>query len=125
MNEADSGNIQVTHTSLRKVHTRKAAFKEPPCLEVDDLAWLKSLRTSLTDGEYHFLMVLAATPVRLVMSDRFDFGVLPFGLINAVVYQYPAWYCCLCIRSEAQVFPLVGRQPSCCNEFGVGSKHLL
>ncbi|KAJ5700335.1 hypothetical protein N7536_003348 [Penicillium majusculum] len=46
------------HTPLMKVRTREEALKDTPYLEVDDLAWLKSLRTWLSDKEWHSLMVL-------------------------------------------------------------------
>ncbi|CAI7667286.1 uncharacterized protein N7487_011192 [Penicillium crustosum] len=46
------------HTPLMKVRTREEALKDTPYLEVDDLAWLKSLRAWLSDKEWHLLMVL-------------------------------------------------------------------
>jgi hypothetical protein len=56
--------IQVRpHTPLMKVRTREEALQETPYLEVDDLAWLKSLRSWLSDHEWHTLMV--SNPQRL------------------------------------------------------------
>ena len=45
------------HTPLMKVRTHEEAMKETPFLEVDDLAWLKSLRSWLSVREWHMLMV--------------------------------------------------------------------
>ena len=57
INKLTRGTIR-PHTPLMKVRTKEEALKETPYLEVDDLAWLKSLRTWLTDEEWHSLMVL-------------------------------------------------------------------
>jgi hypothetical protein len=40
-----------------KVRTREEALKEAPYLEVDDMAWLRSLRSWLSDQEWKTLMV--------------------------------------------------------------------
>lgn len=40
-----------------KVRTYDEAMKETPFLEVDDHAWLKSLRLWLSEDEWHALMV--------------------------------------------------------------------
>lgn len=45
------------HTPRMRVRTRKEAVKETPYLEVDDLSWLESLRSWLSDEEWHLLMV--------------------------------------------------------------------
>ncbi|OQE29818.1 hypothetical protein PENSTE_c002G07051 [Penicillium steckii] len=45
------------HTPLMKVRTREEALTETPYLKVDDLAWLKSLRSWLSDHEWNSLMV--------------------------------------------------------------------
>ncbi|CAI7657040.1 unnamed protein product [Penicillium manginii] len=45
------------HTPLMKVRTREEALKEAPYLEVDDMAWLRSLRSWLSDQEWKTLMV--------------------------------------------------------------------
>lgn len=46
------------HTPLMKVRTKEEALQEKPFLEIDDKAWLKSLRSWLADSEWHSLMVL-------------------------------------------------------------------
>ncbi|KAL4876973.1 hypothetical protein BJY04DRAFT_210226 [Aspergillus karnatakaensis] len=45
------------HTPHMKVRTQEEALKETPYLEVDDLAWLRSLRSWLSDEEWNALMV--------------------------------------------------------------------
>lgn len=45
------------HTPRMKVRTREEALKETPYLEVDDLTWLKSLRSWMSDEEWNLLMV--------------------------------------------------------------------
>ncbi|KAF4775182.1 hypothetical protein HER10_EVM0007511 [Colletotrichum scovillei] len=45
------------HTPRMKVRTHEAAMRETPYLEVDDAAWLKSLRSWLSDEEWDLLMV--------------------------------------------------------------------
>ncbi|GAB1201972.1 hypothetical protein APSETT445_000570 [Aspergillus pseudonomiae] len=45
------------HTPRMKVRTYDEAMKETPFLEVDDHAWLKSLRSWLSADEWHTLMV--------------------------------------------------------------------
>lgn len=40
-----------------KVRTREEALKETPYLEVDDMAWLRGLRSWLSDQEWKTLMV--------------------------------------------------------------------
>ncbi|KAL2873686.1 hypothetical protein SGCOL_011169 [Colletotrichum sp. CLE4] len=45
------------HTPRMKVRTHEAAMRETPYLEVDDVAWLKSLRSWLSDEEWDLLMV--------------------------------------------------------------------
>lgn len=40
-----------------KVRTREEALRETEYLVIDDLAWLKSLRSWLTAEEWHFMMV--------------------------------------------------------------------
>lgn len=45
------------HTPRMKVRTREDALKETPYLEVDDGAWLTSLRRWLSDEEWQLLMV--------------------------------------------------------------------
>ncbi|KAJ6028865.1 hypothetical protein N7540_004441 [Penicillium herquei] len=45
------------HTPLMKVRTREEALTETPYLKVDDLAWLNSLRSWLSDEEWKLLMV--------------------------------------------------------------------
>ncbi|KAJ0306231.1 hypothetical protein COL516b_004686 [Colletotrichum fioriniae] len=45
------------HTPRMKIRTHEAAMKETPYLEVDDAAWLKSLRSWLSDEEWDLLMV--------------------------------------------------------------------
>ncbi|KAL4812529.1 hypothetical protein BDW67DRAFT_178668 [Aspergillus spinulosporus] len=45
------------HTPQMKVRTPEEALTETPYLEVDDLAWLRSLRSWLSDEEWHALMV--------------------------------------------------------------------
>ncbi|KAJ5396584.1 hypothetical protein N7509_004697 [Penicillium cosmopolitanum] len=45
------------HTPLMKVRTREEALKETPYLEVDDMAWLRGLRSWLSDQEWKTLMV--------------------------------------------------------------------
>ncbi|KAI0486361.1 amidohydrolase 2, partial [Xylaria cf. heliscus] len=45
------------HTPRMRVRSQEEALKETPFLEVDDLAWLKSLRSWLSDEEWHLLMV--------------------------------------------------------------------
>ncbi|KAJ5087180.1 hypothetical protein N7456_010796 [Penicillium angulare] len=54
------------HTPLMKVRTREEALTETPYLEVDDLAWLESLRSWLSDDEWRMLMV--ENPKRLYDS---------------------------------------------------------
>ncbi|TDZ47444.1 2-pyrone-4,6-dicarbaxylate hydrolase [Colletotrichum trifolii] len=45
------------HTPRMEVRTREAALAETPCLDVDDAAWLRSLKSWLTDEEWELLMV--------------------------------------------------------------------
>ncbi|KAF5565863.1 hypothetical protein FNAPI_1411 [Fusarium napiforme] len=45
------------HTPRMKVRSHEEAMKETPFLEVDDEAWLWSLREWLSDQEWHMLMV--------------------------------------------------------------------
>lgn len=45
------------HTPLMRVRTKDEALTETPYLEVDDVAWLKSLRSWLSDYEWKTLMV--------------------------------------------------------------------
>ncbi|KAL5046711.1 hypothetical protein BDW71DRAFT_63564 [Aspergillus fruticulosus] len=45
------------HTPQMKVRTQEEALTETPYLKVDDLAWLRSLRSWLSDEEWHALMV--------------------------------------------------------------------
>ncbi|CAI7592218.1 unnamed protein product [Penicillium pancosmium] len=45
------------HTPLMKVRKKYEAFKKTPYLEVDDMAWLRSLRSWLSDQEWKTLMV--------------------------------------------------------------------
>ncbi|RAH80527.1 amidohydrolase 2 [Aspergillus japonicus CBS 114.51] len=45
------------HTPHMKVRTPEEALKPTPYLEVDDLAWLQSLRSWLSEEEWHLLMV--------------------------------------------------------------------
>ena len=45
------------HTPRMRVRSREEALKETPFLEVDDEAWLRSLKTWLTDEEWDLLMV--------------------------------------------------------------------
>ncbi|KAL4758067.1 uncharacterized protein BDW70DRAFT_170615 [Aspergillus foveolatus] len=45
------------HTPQMKVRTPEEALIETPYLEVDDLAWLRSLRSWLSNEEWHALMV--------------------------------------------------------------------
>ncbi|KAL4738802.1 hypothetical protein BDV11DRAFT_205649 [Aspergillus similis] len=45
------------HTPQMKVRTPEEALTEAPYLEVDDLAWLRSLRSWLSYEEWHSLMV--------------------------------------------------------------------
>ncbi|KAL3434576.1 hypothetical protein BDV09DRAFT_185805 [Aspergillus tetrazonus] len=45
------------HTPQMKVRTPEEALTETPYLIVDDLAWLRSLRSWLSDEEWHALMV--------------------------------------------------------------------
>ncbi|KAJ3959507.1 hypothetical protein N0V92_003893 [Colletotrichum tropicale] len=44
------------HTPRMKVRTHEAAMKETPYLEVDDAAWLRSLKSWLSDEEWDLLM---------------------------------------------------------------------
>lgn len=46
-----------------KVRTHEEAMRETPYLKVDDLAWLKSLRSWLTADEWDMMMV--SNPERL------------------------------------------------------------
>ncbi|KAL4926349.1 uncharacterized protein BDV17DRAFT_156163 [Aspergillus undulatus] len=46
------------HTPLMKVLTPEEALKETPYLNIDDLAWLRSLRSWLSDEEWNTLMVI-------------------------------------------------------------------
>jgi hypothetical protein len=50
-------SVDRPHTPLMKVRTREEALKEAPYLEVDDMAWLRSLRSWLSDQEWKTLMV--------------------------------------------------------------------
>ncbi|KAI9925265.1 hypothetical protein ASPWEDRAFT_187669 [Aspergillus wentii DTO 134E9] len=45
------------HTPHMKVRTHEEAIRETPYLKVDDLAWLRSLRSWLSDEEWNLLMV--------------------------------------------------------------------
>ncbi|WQF87629.1 Putative metal-dependent hydrolase [Colletotrichum destructivum] len=45
------------HTPRMKTRTREAAMAETPFLEVDDEAWLRSLRSWLSDEEWDLMMV--------------------------------------------------------------------
>ncbi|KAJ0291479.1 hypothetical protein CBS470a_003476 [Colletotrichum nupharicola] len=45
------------HTPRMKVRTHEAAMKETPYLEVDDAAWLRSLKSWLSDEEWDLLMI--------------------------------------------------------------------
>ncbi|KAF9876831.1 amidohydrolase 2 [Colletotrichum karsti] len=45
------------HTPRMKVRTKEAALKETPYLEVDDAAWLRSLKGWLSDEEWDLLML--------------------------------------------------------------------
>ena len=45
------------YTPLMRVRTKEEALIETPYLEVDDVAWLKSLRSWLSDYEWKTLMV--------------------------------------------------------------------
>ncbi|GAP83342.2 putative amidohydrolase 2 [Rosellinia necatrix] len=45
------------HTPRMRLRSREEALEETPFLEVDDLAWLNSLRSWLSDEEWHLLMV--------------------------------------------------------------------
>ncbi|KAF4341949.1 amidohydrolase 2 [Fusarium beomiforme] len=45
------------HTPRMKIRSHEEAMKETPFLEVDDEAWLWSLREWLSDQEWHLLMV--------------------------------------------------------------------
>lgn len=45
------------HTPRMRVRTREEAMKETPYLEVDDLSWLGSLRSWLSDEEWNLMMV--------------------------------------------------------------------
>lgn len=45
------------HTPRMKVRTHEAAMKETPYLEVDDAAWLRSLKSWLSDEEWDLLMM--------------------------------------------------------------------
>ncbi|OAA57593.1 Amidohydrolase 2 [Niveomyces insectorum RCEF 264] len=45
------------HTPLMKVRSREEALKEQPFLDIDDAAWLQSLRSWLSDEEWNLLMV--------------------------------------------------------------------
>ncbi|RAL12618.1 uncharacterized protein BO97DRAFT_434192 [Aspergillus homomorphus CBS 101889] len=45
------------HTPHMRVRTPEEALKPTPYLQVDDLAWLKSLRSWLSDEEWYLLMV--------------------------------------------------------------------
>ncbi|KAL3464490.1 hypothetical protein BJX64DRAFT_298313 [Aspergillus heterothallicus] len=49
------------HTPLMKVRTPEEALKETPYLNVDDLSWLRSLRSWLSDEEWNTLMVANPT----------------------------------------------------------------
>ncbi|KAL2807782.1 hypothetical protein BJX63DRAFT_411160 [Aspergillus granulosus] len=49
------------HTPLMKVRTPEEALSETPFLNVDDLAWLRSLRSWLSDEEWNTLMVANPT----------------------------------------------------------------
>ncbi|KAJ0414254.1 hypothetical protein BJY00DRAFT_319017 [Aspergillus carlsbadensis] len=51
------------HTPLMKVRTPEEALAETPYLKVDDLAWLRSLRSWLSDEEWNTLMV--SNPTKL------------------------------------------------------------
>ncbi|PYH93229.1 amidohydrolase 2 [Aspergillus ellipticus CBS 707.79] len=51
------------HTPHMKVRSREEALCETPCLIIDDLEWLKSLRSWLTAEEWHAMMV--SNPQRL------------------------------------------------------------
>ena len=50
-------NLQRPHTPHMKVRTREEAMRETEYLVVDDLAWLKSLRSWLSVEEWHLMMV--------------------------------------------------------------------
>ena len=45
------------HTPPMKVRTHEEAMKETPFLEINDLAWLKSLRSWMSAREWHMVMV--------------------------------------------------------------------
>ncbi|KAE8146983.1 hypothetical protein BDV25DRAFT_161403 [Aspergillus avenaceus] len=45
------------HTPQMKVRTHQEAMRETPFLNVDDLSWLKTLRSWLSDEEWHAMMV--------------------------------------------------------------------
>jgi predicted TIM-barrel fold metal-dependent hydrolase len=49
------------HTPRIKVRTHEEAMKETPYLEVDDEAWLRSLRSWLSDEEWDLVMVQNTT----------------------------------------------------------------
>ncbi|KAL4916134.1 hypothetical protein BDW62DRAFT_218877 [Aspergillus aurantiobrunneus] len=49
------------HTPHMKVRTPEEALKETPYLNVDDLAWLRSLRSWLSDEEWNALMIVNPT----------------------------------------------------------------
>lgn len=51
------------HTPRMKTRSPEEALKETPYLGVDDEAWLKTLRSWLSDEEWHLLMV--ENPIRL------------------------------------------------------------
>ncbi|KAL1870423.1 hypothetical protein Daus18300_005109 [Diaporthe australafricana] len=54
------------HTPRMKVRSHEQAMKETPFLEVDDLAWLRSLRNWLSNEEWDLMMV--KNPERLFKS---------------------------------------------------------
>lgn len=45
------------HTPRMKVRSYQEAMAEVPLLKVDDLAWLRSLRSWLSDEEWEFMML--------------------------------------------------------------------
>lgn len=45
------------HTPRMKVRSQEEALKETPFLQVDDEAWLRSLKSWLSDEEWHLVMV--------------------------------------------------------------------
>ena len=58
--------INRPHTPRMKVREKEEALKETPFLEIDDLLWLKSLRSWLSGEEWDLIMI--RNPRELYMS---------------------------------------------------------